>query len=82
MRVRPLPGTSLNVSEVCLGTMTFGEQNSEADAHAQLDYAFEHGVNFIDTADVYSRWKAGNNGGESETIIGNWIRAAAIAMRW
>ena len=53
MKHRTLPGTDLNVSEVCLGTMTWGEQNSEADAHAQLDYAVAQGVNFIDTAEMY-----------------------------
>ncbi len=53
MKQRTLPGTDLNVSEVCLGTMTWGEQNSEADAHAQLDYALAMGVNFIDTAEMY-----------------------------
>ena len=53
MRYRTLPGTELNVSEVCLGTMTWGEQNSEAEAHAQLDYAVAQGINFIDTAEMY-----------------------------
>ena len=53
MKHRTLPGTDLDVSEICLGTMTWGEQNSEADAHAQLDYAFAQGVNFIDTAEMY-----------------------------
>ena len=50
MKYRTLPGTDLEVSGVCLGTMTWGEQNTEAEAHAQLDCAFAHGVNFIDTA--------------------------------
>ena len=53
MQYHRLPHSSLDVSKVCLGTMTFGEQNSEADAHAQLDLAFERGVNFIDTAEMY-----------------------------
>ena len=53
MKFRTLPGTDLNVSEVCLGTMTWGEQNSEEDALAQLDYALAQGVNFIDTAEMY-----------------------------
>ena len=52
METRPLGRTDLNVSVICLGTMTFGEQNSEAEAHEQLDYATSQGVNFIDTAEI------------------------------
>lgn len=48
-----LPNTDLKVSKLCLGTMTFGNQNTEAEAHAQLDYAVERGINFIDTAEMY-----------------------------
>ena len=48
-----LGASSLEVSRICLGTMTFGEQNSEAEAHSQLDYALERGINFIDTAEMY-----------------------------
>jgi len=50
MKYNPLGNTDIEVSEICLGTMTFGEQNSEAEAHKQLHYAVDHGVNFIDTA--------------------------------
>ena len=53
MKRRTLPGTTLEVSEVCLGTMTWGDQNSEAEAHEQLDLAVERGINFIDTAEMY-----------------------------
>ncbi len=53
MKRRTLPGTTLEVSEVCLGTMTWGDQNSEAEAHEQLDLAVAHGINFIDTAEMY-----------------------------
>ena len=53
MEYRPLGNTDIRVSAICLGTMTFGEQNTEAEAHAQLDYATAHGVNFIDTAEMY-----------------------------
>ena len=53
MQQRTLPGTDLHVSEVCLGTMTFGQQNSEDEAHAQLDHARGAGINFIDTAEMY-----------------------------
>ena len=48
-----LGSSDLNVSKVCLGTMTFGEQNTEAEGHSQLDYALERGINFIDTAEMY-----------------------------
>jgi aryl-alcohol dehydrogenase-like predicted oxidoreductase len=54
MEYRTLGRTGIKVSAIGMGTMTFGEQNSEADGHAQLDLAFEHGVNFIDTAEVYA----------------------------
>ena len=53
MEYRKLGRTDIEVSSICLGTMTWGEQNTEADAHEQLDYALEHGVNFIDTAEMY-----------------------------
>ena len=53
MKYKPLGRTGMTVSEICLGTMTWGSQNTEADAHQQLDYALEQGVNFIDTAELY-----------------------------
>jgi aryl-alcohol dehydrogenase-like predicted oxidoreductase len=52
MKTTQLGTSSLQVTKVCLGTMTFGEQNTEADAHSQLDYALERGINFIDTAEM------------------------------
>ena len=73
MRYQTLPGTELEVSEVCLGTMTWGEQNSEAEAHAQLDYAFEHGVNFIDTAEMYPAPPNATTQGRTEAFVGSWI---------
>ena len=53
MKYKLLPNTQIEVSCICLGTMTFGRQNTENDGHQQLDYAFDHGVNFIDTAEMY-----------------------------
>lgn len=53
MDYRTLPGSTLQVSAICLGTMTFGQQNTQAEGHAQLDFAIERGVNFIDTAEMY-----------------------------
>jgi aryl-alcohol dehydrogenase-like predicted oxidoreductase len=74
MRYRTLPGTELSVSEVCLGTMTWGEQNSEAEAHAQLDLAMAQGINFIDTAEMYPVPPNGATQGRTETILGNWLK--------
>jgi hypothetical protein len=53
MKMTTLGATGLQVSTICLGTMTFGEQNTEAEAHSQLDYALDRGINFIDTAEMY-----------------------------
>jgi len=73
MKYRVLPGTGLEVSEVCLGTMTWGEQNSETEAHAQLDYAIAQGVNFIDTAEMYPVPPNATTQGRTETYLGNWL---------
>lgn len=66
--------TGLKVSRLCLGAMTFGWSADESTSYAILDAAFDAGINFIDTADVYSRWIEGNQGGESETILGKWLK--------
>ena len=73
MKYRRLPGTDLEVSEVCLGTMTWGEQNTEAEAHAQLDYAIAQGVNVIDTAEMYPVPPNATTQGRTETYVGNWL---------
>ncbi len=73
MKFRTLPGTALDVSEVCLGTMTWGEQNSEAEAHAQLDYAIGEGINFIDTAEMYPVPPNATTQGRTEAFLGNWL---------
>lgn len=73
MKYRTLPGTELNVSEVCLGTMTWGQQNSEADGHAQLDYAIVQGINFIDTAEMYPVPPDAKTQGRSENYLGSWL---------
>src|SRR5271165_1494354 len=77
MKYRTLPGTELSVSEVCLGTMTWGEQNSEAEAHAQLDYAVAQGINFIDTAEMYPVPPNATTQGRTETYLGNWLAREA-----
>lgn len=73
MRYRPLGQTDIEVSEICLGTMTWGKQNNQAEAFEQLDYALDYGVNFIDTAEMYAVPPSAETYGTTETIIGNWI---------
>lgn len=73
MRYSKLPHSSLEISKICLGTMTFGEQNTEQDAFAQLDYAVDHGVNFIDTAEMYPVPPKAETQGLTEQFIGNWL---------
>ena len=65
--------SDLEVPVLCLGGNVYGWTLSEADSLRQLDAALEAGLNFIDTADVYSRWLPGHTGGESETILGKWL---------
>ncbi|MBS1142365.1 MAG: Aldo/keto reductase [Proteobacteria bacterium] len=69
--------SNFEVPEVCLGTMTFGEQTSESDAHAQLDFALANGINFIDTAEMYAVPPRAETCGASETIVGNWLKRQA-----
>jgi len=78
MEYRNLGNTGLKVSELCLGTMQFGWTADESTSHEILSEAFDNGINFIDTADIYSRWAEGNPGGVSETIIGNWLDKSSI----
>ncbi|MCQ4191329.1 aldo/keto reductase [Methylocystis suflitae] len=75
MEYRKLGDSNLSVSAICLGSMTWGQQNSEAEGHAQLDYAFDCGVNFIDTAEIYSIPPRQETQGSSERIIGRWLAA-------
>ena len=78
MEYRYLGRTGLKVSPICLGTMQFGWSSDEQTAHAILSRAVDLGCNFIDTADVYSRWVEGNPGGVSEEIIGNWLKKSGV----
>ena len=73
MQYSHLGRSDLKVSRVCLGTMTWGEQNSEAEAHQQLDYAWDQGVNFLDTAEMYPVPVKQETSGATETIIGHWL---------
>jgi len=74
MEYRQLGHSDLNVSAICLGTMTFGEQNTEQEAHQQLDFAFDNGINFIDTAEMYPVPPRAGTYTRTETIVGNWLK--------
>ena len=74
MKYTTLPNTDIKISKICLGTMTFGQQNSESEGHAQMDYAFEKGVNFFDTAEMYSVPARLETYGSTEKIIGTWFK--------
>ena len=75
MKYRRLGRTDLDVSVICLGTMTWGEQNTEAQAHEQLDYALDQGINFIDTAEMYPVPPQPSTQGRTEAYIGTWLKA-------
>ncbi len=74
MKYSQLGTTGVQVSRICLGTMTFGEQNTEAEAHAQFDAAFDAGINFIDTAEMYPVPPKAETYGDTERYIGSWLR--------
>ena len=73
MKYKQLGNTQIDVSTICLGTMTWGEQNTQSDAFEQMDYALDAGVNFFDCAELYSIPPNANTYGSTETIIGNYI---------
>lgn len=75
MHYNQLGASDLKVSKVCLGTMTFGEQNTAAEAFEQMDYAVDAGINFFDTAELYSIPPKAETQGSTEAIIGKWIKA-------
>lgn len=78
MRLNRMGQSDVMVSELCLGTMTFGTQTSEADGHAQIDFALDHGINFIDTAEMYPVNPVSKDTiGRTEEIIGTWNKANA-----
>lgn len=77
MKYNPLGNSDIKVSEICLGSMTWGTQNSESEGHRQLDYACEQGVNFIDTAEMYPvNPISAETQGRTEEIIGSWFKAS------
>ena len=74
MKYKKLGNTELDVSQICLGTMTFGEQNTEKESHEQLTYSIENGINFIDTAEMYAIPPKKETQGLTEKYIGSWIK--------
>ncbi|MDZ5646877.1 aldo/keto reductase [Nitrospirillum sp. BR 11828] len=75
MEYRRLGRTDVTVSALCLGTMTWGRQNTEAEGHAQMDYAFDRGITFFDTAEMYAVPPTADTYGKTEEIIGTWFQA-------
>lgn len=74
MKQRQLGNTDINVTPICLGTMTWGKQNTQTEAFEQLDYAMDQGINFIDTAELYPVPPGPETYGATEAIIGNWLK--------
>ncbi len=82
MQYHRIPHSSLEISTLGLGTMTFGEQNSEADAHEQLDYAVSQGINLIDVAEMYPVPPRPETQGLTETYVGNWLAKRGNRESW
>ncbi|HEY5789845.1 MAG TPA: aldo/keto reductase, partial [Gammaproteobacteria bacterium] len=78
MRRNRLGRTDIEVSVLCLGTMTWGEQNTEDEAHAQLDRALDAGINFIDCAELYPVPPRAETQGRTEAYIGSWLNARGV----
>ena len=81
MKFKKLGNTDLEVSLICLGTMTWGQQNSQSDGFAQMDYALEQGINFFDTAELYATPPMDHSYGKTEEIIGNWFLKKKIEIK-
>lgn len=81
MRRTPLGRTSLTVPAICMGTMTFGQQNTEAEGHAQLDVVFDRGIDFLDTAELYAIPPKPETQGRTEEIVGSWMAARGNRSR-
>ena len=78
MKYTTIDHTDLNVSKICLGTMTWGQQNSEADGHEQMSYAYDNGINFFDTAEMYAIPPRKETYGTTERIIGSWFKKTGL----
>ena len=81
MKYRKLGTTDLDVSVICLGTMTWGEQNSQKEAFEQMNYSIERGINFFDTAELYAVMPRKETYGKTEEIIGNWFLEKKIEIK-
>ena len=81
MEFRQLGHTDIKVSSICLGTMTWGKQNTEAEGHEQMDYAVDMGINFFDTAEMYAVPPKPDTQGSTEEIIGTWFKKPASGMK-
>ena len=81
MKFRKLGTTDIDVSLICLGTMTWGTQNTEKDAFEQMDYAVSQGINFFDTAEIYSVPPTRDSYGKTEIMIGNWFEKEKIEIK-
>jgi aryl-alcohol dehydrogenase-like predicted oxidoreductase len=79
MECRRIGNTDLGVSTLCMGTMQFGWSADKATSLKVLSAGYDNGINFVDTADIYSRWVPGNSGGEAETIVGEWLKYSDIS---
>lgn len=75
MKFKQLGSSDLNISDICLGTMTFGRQNNQQEANEQMDFAVDYGINFMDTAEMYATPANKSTYGSTEKIIGNWLTA-------
>lgn len=82
MKLKPLGRTDLQVTEICLGTMTWGSQNTEAEGHAQIDMALDAGLNFMDTAEIYAVPRSPETSGRTEEIIGTWFKRTGKRDKW
>jgi len=82
MKRNPLGRTDLRVTEICLGTMTWGSQNTEAEGHTQIDMALEAGINFMDTAELYAVPGSAQTSGRTEEIIGSWLARTGKRDQW
>ena len=81
MNYKKLGNSDINVSTICLGTMTWGEQNNQDEAFKQMNYALENGVNFLDPAEIYSVPPKKDTYGLTEEIIGNWFVKSKKEMK-
>lgn len=82
MKLKPLGRTDLRVTELCLGTMTWGSQNTEAEGHAQIDMALDQDINFMDTAEIYAVPRSPETSGRTEEIIGTWFQKTGKRDQW